>query len=94
MPPSISGSISSSQTLSENDTLIVPCQATGCPSPIVQWYRDGVPLSGSAGRTRIDENNSLIIEKLSGSDAGLYLCNATNNVGFAYRTVLLTVKSN
>lgn len=93
--PRIDGSSELRQTLSQNDSLEVPCVARGSPKPIVTWRKDGVLISEIAnvrGRIYVDENNTLIIRQLKTSDAGVYLCNATNRAGTDLKVVSLTVR--
>ena len=50
------------------------CGATGYPTPIVQWYKDGVQILG--------ENEPLLfISEVLPDDRGNYSCKATNSEG-------------
>jgi len=55
---------------------VLHCQATGSPSPVYQWMRDGHPLSP----TNTSEI-ALVISRIERSDAGNYRCIASNRHG-------------
>jgi hypothetical protein len=58
----------------------------------VVWSRlDGRPLSGQA-TTGVGPNYELTIERLDYSDAGRYVCTATNAYGTNRATVELSVQ--
>jgi autotransporter-associated beta strand protein len=69
------------------DTAVFTSGATGTPIPSLQWYKNGLPISGQTGST-------LTIASAQGSDIGLYDLVATNIAGVATSSVVkLTVKS-
>jgi len=76
-----------SQYVAKNEPATLNCKAEGDPSPIISWYRDGLPV------TTANENPSshrmllpsgqlfflrIINNKNSKPDVGTYYCNATN----------------
>ncbi|KAM9743449.1 hemicentin-1 [Menidia menidia] len=66
-------------TLNKGQGLALSCHAQGTPSPIISWTVNNIPYRGAiiddAGRS------SVIIENVSLSDAGTYVCVAENSVG-------------
>ncbi|KAF7658577.1 hypothetical protein LDENG_00010770 [Lucifuga dentata] len=66
-------------TLNKGQTLALSCHAQGTPSPVISWTANNSPHPGAA----IDETgrSSLIIENMTMSDAGTYVCIAENSVG-------------
>ncbi|XP_014649200.1 PREDICTED: roundabout homolog 4 isoform X1 [Ceratotherium simum simum] len=52
----------------------------GHPEPTVTWWKDGKPLALQPGRHTVSRG-SLLMARAEKSDAGTYLCVATNNAG-------------
>ena len=74
-------------TVNVGDNASFVSGATGVPTPGLQWYKDGVSLSGQTGGT-------LTITGAQGSDIGLYSLVATNAAGSVTSSVVkLTVNS-
>ncbi|XP_034025662.1 LOW QUALITY PROTEIN: hemicentin-1 [Thalassophryne amazonica] len=66
-------------TLNKGQTLVLSCHAQGTPAPVISWTVNNSPYTG----TTIDEagRSSVIIENVTLSDAGTYMCVAENSVG-------------
>ncbi|XP_036375886.1 hemicentin-1 [Megalops cyprinoides] len=83
-PPSI---LNSGQTLNETILASFPiqlkCKASGNPLPAITWYKDGRPLTGTAGVTLLNRGQVLEIDSAQMSDAGLYRCAAVSIAGTA-----------
>ena len=64
----------SNQTLALRSVAVLPCLAEGVPTPSIKWFKDGFPLSSSAGdnQKRITKLSSgtLQIANLQSSDSG------------------------
>ena len=70
-------------SLGENVTL--DCVTTGSPTPTVTWSGvDELPKS-----SRVESNGSLIIENVTQSDLGQYVCTARNDLGTKSHSVTL-----
>ncbi|KAM8817219.1 roundabout homolog 4 isoform 1-T1 [Rhynchonycteris naso] len=52
----------------------------GRPEPTVSWWKDGKPLALQPGRLVVSRG-SLLMVKAEKSDAGMYMCMATNSAG-------------
>jgi hypothetical protein len=65
-------------------TVLFAAQASGSPTPSLQWYKDGVELSGVT-------SPQLTLTDVQGSDAGLYSLIASNSVGTNLASATLTV---
>lgn len=74
-----------SVSVSTGQDIILHCQATGPPLPVVQWVR----LSSNQV---IPTNGTLFIANSSLSDAGDYLCVASNDVGVSSIRVTIAVR--
>ncbi|XP_035392059.1 hemicentin-1 [Electrophorus electricus] len=68
-------------TLSVGETLSLACHAQGAPPPTVTWTANGYAHTGAT----VDESGRslLVIEKVTVSDGGTYVCTAGNRVGAA-----------
>ena len=60
-----------SQVITEGETLVMKCNATGNPTPSIAW---------SMGAEVLPSGETLTIDNSSSSDAGTYTCTATNGV--------------
>ncbi|XP_028250531.1 papilin [Parambassis ranga] len=72
-------------------TVVLPCRVRPPPSStvIVEWRRDGVPLS--THRHHQQPNGSLLVGPLSKSDAGWFLCVATREQERDHRYIYLSI---
>ncbi|XP_065081068.1 roundabout homolog 2-like [Ochlerotatus camptorhynchus] len=69
------------QTLPVKSVAILPCKASGTPTPVMSWYRDGIPVLTSA-RINITDSGTLTISDLNkNDDSGLYTCVASSKSG-------------
>ncbi|XP_072244443.1 hemicentin-1 [Leuresthes tenuis] len=66
-------------TLNKGQSLALSCHAQGTPSPIISWTVNNSPYKGAI----VDEagRSSVIIDNVTLSDAGTYVCVAENSVG-------------
>ncbi|GAB1285527.1 Hemicentin-1 [Apodemus speciosus] len=90
VPPSISGGPQSLVTLL-NESVALECHAEGVPVPRITWRKDGIVLAESHARYSILENGFLHIQSAHVTDAGRYLCMATNVAGTDRRRIDLQV---
>lgn len=69
------------QTLPVKSVARLECVAMGVPTPIISWYRDGIPLLAS-NRINLTESGVLTISDLNkDTDQGLYTCVASSRSG-------------
>lgn len=69
------------QTLPVKSVARLECVAMGYPTPIISWYRDGIPLLAS-NRINLTESGLLTISDLNKDiDQGLYTCVASSRSG-------------
>ncbi|XP_069890339.1 hemicentin-1 [Dipodomys merriami] len=69
------------ETVVVNSPIQLECKAAGNPLPVITWYKDSRPLSGSTSVTFLNRGQVLDIEKAQISDAGIYKCVAINSAG-------------
>uniref|UniRef100_A0A2C9KWE9 Neuroglian n=1 Tax=Biomphalaria glabrata TaxID=6526 RepID=A0A2C9KWE9_BIOGL len=77
----------------EGQEVILVCETTGKPDPIITWFKDDVLITG--GRYRILSTGSLVIRAVVLADAGHYKCQAENryNVTDASGTLVVRRKT-
>ncbi|XP_050034079.2 protein sax-3-like isoform X1 [Dermacentor andersoni] len=94
LPPPIIRLGPANQTLPLHTTAQLPCEATGTPTPSVQWLYNGSPLSFE-DRPRFTqlESGMLQIQDLQLMDSGAYTCKASSESGDTSWTASLTVDS-
>ncbi|XP_036069528.1 hemicentin-1 isoform X2 [Oryzias melastigma] len=66
-------------TLNKGQSLLLSCHAQGTPPPVISWTVNNIPYEGGV----VDEagRSSVIVENVTLSDAGTYVCVAENSVG-------------
>ncbi|XP_008180512.1 neuroglian-like [Acyrthosiphon pisum] len=74
----------------EGSTTVIKCKSSGVPKPHTKWTKNNIEITG--GRYTTLDNGDLQIRGISFTDAGIYICIATNNYGTANASVTLTVK--
>ncbi|CAH1786157.1 unnamed protein product, partial [Owenia fusiformis] len=85
-PPFIPVDIPFNMSIIENNPLLLLCPAKGTPPPVINWYKDGVEITGNEIGVRILRDGSLQFDRAQASDAGEYKCVATNVAGNATHT--------
>ncbi|KAH7983143.1 hypothetical protein HPB52_009628 [Rhipicephalus sanguineus] len=86
----------------KGENLVLLCNVTGHPKPVVRWLRDGLPLEFRTGISLLQSGRGLNISSLEGgrlltlrpalpSSAGIYTCEAVNAVGRASLDYILEV---
>ena len=99
--PQIVGDVTfTKNTPEEGETTTATCRWTGQPEPTVTWYKDGEELveADLPDHIRIVMSmedgkkwSELQIEEVQLDDAGNYVCNVSNPVGFDSQTKRLEV---
>ncbi|KAM6944598.1 hemicentin-1 [Lycodopsis pacificus] len=66
-------------TLNKGQSLALSCHAQGTPSPVISWTVNSSPYPGAT----VDEagRSSVVVENVTMTDAGTYVCIAENSVG-------------
>ncbi|XP_040355859.1 roundabout homolog 1 [Ixodes scapularis] len=94
LPPPVIRLGPANQTLPINTAAIMPCEATGKPTPTVYWLYNAVPLQADTRpRFVILQSGTLRINGLQISDSGTYTCTASSESGETSWTASLTVES-
>ncbi|XP_058380273.1 hemicentin-2 [Diceros bicornis minor] len=87
LPPSLPGPVLL------NAPVRLTCDATGAPSPMLMWLKDGNPVStaGASGLQVFAGGRVLTLASARASDSGSYSCVAVSAVGEDRRDVVLHV---
>lgn len=80
------------QTLPINSVASLSCEALGNPSPIISWYKEGIPVVAS-DKVEMLKDGGLEISNLSKDDSGIYTCVASSRGGKATWTGYLRVEN-
>ncbi|KAG5850585.1 hypothetical protein ANANG_G00084020 [Anguilla anguilla] len=82
VPPTVEGGDETTDTtVIVNSPLELECHATGTPTPLLTWLKNGQPISPSDG-VRISANGrKLVISRAQVSDTAQFQCVATNEAG-------------
>ncbi|KAL2089466.1 hypothetical protein ACEWY4_014154 [Coilia grayii] len=94
VPPSIAGSdLPSEVGVLLNDSVQLVCRALGTPPPLVQWLKEGKPLTREDLRNirMSPDNSTLTVSRAQPSDGGKYSCVASNKAGEEDRIFNLNV---
>ncbi|VDK40722.1 unnamed protein product [Gongylonema pulchrum] len=80
-PPTISPSTLSDYTTVEGDRIELRCFATANPAPSISWSRKGVAITEDTDRMEVLDDGTLVIDDVEDTDAGHYICKASNAAG-------------
>lgn len=80
-----------SVTVVVGNTATMTCTATGDPTPVQTWNRNGIPVSGGT-RFQISADGSVLrVSEVREEDEGVYTCQASNPASSVSDTVTLNV---
>ncbi|KAH0618306.1 hypothetical protein JD844_017377 [Phrynosoma platyrhinos] len=71
------------ETVIVNNPIQLECKASGNPLPVITWYKDNRPLTGTASITFLNRGQVVQIDDAQISDTGLYKCIVSNAAGVA-----------
>ncbi|KAM6165457.1 hemicentin-1 [Erethizon dorsatum] len=72
--------------------ILLPCEATGTPSPFISWQKEGINVITSGKSHAALPSGSLQISRAVREDAGTYMCVAQNSAGTALGKIKLNVQ--
>uniref|UniRef100_H0WC62 Hemicentin-1 n=1 Tax=Cavia porcellus TaxID=10141 RepID=H0WC62_CAVPO len=75
-----------------NNPILLPCEATGTPSPFISWQKEGINVIASGKNHAALPGGSLQISRAVREDAGTYMCVAQNSAGTALGKIKLNVQ--
>ncbi|XP_067377843.1 hemicentin-1 isoform X1 [Channa argus] len=75
-----------------NSTVVLHCDVTGHPAPLISWLKDGQPVHADSQHVISEEGAQLQLLSVQVSDMAGYLCVAENKVGTVEKLFSLTVR--
>ncbi|CAG11611.1 unnamed protein product [Tetraodon nigroviridis] len=92
VPPFIQGAgVITHSTVIINHPLEMECQATGTPTPVVTWYKDGKPIQQGEGWRVAAGGQRLLVSRAQISDTARFQCVAANEAGDIQRDFTVVV---
>ena len=88
MPPHILDS-ATDITVTEGNSVRLPCEVTGDPRPQISWTKNGNRLSEADPHYFISASGSLEIFNADPQDTASYICTAINIAGVKERRITL-----
>uniref|UniRef100_A0A6I8N2D2 receptor protein-tyrosine kinase n=1 Tax=Ornithorhynchus anatinus TaxID=9258 RepID=A0A6I8N2D2_ORNAN len=79
-----------SLTVNSSGKIVLECKVGGTPAPGITWTKNGYSVLPASGISL--ENRTLVIERAKKDDEGTYECQATNEVGQASTSAVITVE--
>ncbi|KAG8556200.1 hypothetical protein GDO81_017963 [Engystomops pustulosus] len=89
--PRFTGNTLEDVKVKENSNVTLSCEVTGNPEPLITWLKDGQPLPLESYHIMSNEGQILQINGATVSDAGTYVCIASNSAGDKSRRFSLSV---
>lgn len=80
------------KTVKVGDNVDFICSAKGIPKPVINWFRDTLPLEVDESVILSNDNQNLTLNLITLDDEGIYHCRAENTEGFIEASALLTVE--
>ncbi|KAM5295481.1 hemicentin-1 isoform 3-T3 [Glossophaga mutica] len=75
-----------------NNPILLPCEATGTPSPLITWQKEGISVLTSGKSHVVLPSGGLQISRAVREDAGIYMCVAQSPAGTALGKIKLNVQ--
>ncbi|XP_044123231.1 hemicentin-1 isoform X1 [Neovison vison] len=75
-----------------NNPILLPCEATGTPSPFITWQKEGINVVTAGKSHAVLPGGGLQISRAVREDAGTYMCVAQNPAGTALGKIKLNVQ--
>ncbi|XP_062920094.1 hemicentin-1 isoform X2 [Mobula hypostoma] len=83
VPPNVEGQLETPQLkkVITNNMVVLHCEASGHPPPVLTWLKDGVPVKASNNTRILQGGRTLEILSVAVSNAGGYTCVASSIAG-------------
>ena len=81
------------EIVNEGNNVTFHCNATSNPSPTLSWTKDGNAINQSSNNIVLSQDSQILnVINVERNDAGIYVCNATNNVNSVSASAYLNVQ--
>ncbi|XP_007662302.2 vascular endothelial growth factor receptor 1 isoform X1 [Ornithorhynchus anatinus] len=80
------------QIVTINNSTSLDCRAGGVPEPQITWFKDNHEIQLEPGIVLGPGSGTLLIDRVTEEDEGLYRCTATNRRGSAGGSAYITVR--
>ncbi|XP_056379622.1 hemicentin-1 isoform X2 [Hyla sarda] len=91
VPPRFTGNTMEDVKVKENSDVTLSCEVTGNPAPQLTWVKDGEPLHSDSHHRLGHGGQTFHVHGAAVSDAGTYVCIASNSAGDKSRRFSLSV---
>ena len=79
-------------TLTQEDTIDLPCHASGNPQPTIRWFKDGQLVTHNTPGVSVRSRGTILsISRASVIHAGQFTCLATSDIGNATKVFVISV---
>ncbi|GIY93789.1 protein sax-3 [Caerostris extrusa] len=92
LPPPIILLGPANQTLPLSTEVLLPCEASGTPTPSIRWLVNSGPIPNNP-RFKVLDSGTLKIDALQSTDSGIYTCTASSESGETSWSASLSVES-
>ncbi|XP_055931028.1 protein sax-3-like isoform X2 [Argiope bruennichi] len=92
LPPPIILLGPANQTLPLSTEVMLPCEASGTPTPSIRWLFNSGPIPSNP-RYKVLDSGTLKIDALQSTDSGIYTCTASSESGETSWSASLSVES-
>lgn len=83
--------VGSNLTTLASSGLEISCPVTGFPKPVIQWYREGVPVQSGMMLNVDEDTGTLFTLSISHRKGGMFTCEASNTLGSDRASSVITV---
>ena len=80
-------------SVTQGESVTLPCDVMGNPPPSITWLKDGQALGLSGRNYYTNPNGGLVIQQMSLTDEAEYTCMASNVAGNSTRDIRITILS-
>ncbi|KAG1651101.1 Roundabout 2 [Nymphon striatum] len=93
VPPPVIRLGPANQTLPVETMVLLPCQASGTPTPTIKWSYNSQPIRSHNPRMLLLDSGTLQIDDLQYSDSGVYTCTASSESGETSWSASISIES-
>ena len=92
MGPQLEGPENEKFEVMQGENILLPCEVTGTPRPVVQWRQNFSPFTPRSPRFQF-QDSGLYVQDARVEDKAIYECIASNEAGNVTKVITLIVYS-